>query len=390
MLSLLALTTILAFFSALAVSVGTSWPEQFPAHLVFALGAMPLIVGAMLHFVPVLSRSGPPHPLIARLPLPALCGGALASWSFISVDLWPWGVLLALGLALLAILSLLGWTVLRARRCLGRPHPGLWWYAAALGCLALGLVSAVVMVNWGPAYPALRLVHLHLNLLGFIGLTAVGTLQVLMPTALGKPDPAAAARLQKDLPSALVGVILIALGAGLSWVAWSPVLPFMFCGLGLVLWLETLQHLGRAWVVMAGWGLLIRHGAAASLAWAVLGLVAVSMLAVGHGGFFHATGWTGLAGNRAIMGFILAFMLPLVTGALAFLLPLWRRPGRQTAWHEFQRRRLGAYAGVRGALFVTAGLAVTLGLRLALLLAVPALAQFAWRLCDAKSWRQGE
>lgn len=388
MLTLLASTTVLAFFLALAISVGTSMPEQLPAHLVFALGAMPLITAAMLHFVPVLTRSGPPHPLIRLLPWPVLAGGALASLSFKSADLWPWGVLLALGTVLLAMLCLLFWALARGRRCLGAPHPGLWWYPAALACLCLGLLAAMVMVTWSEAYPALRLVHLHLNLLGFIGLTAVGTLQVLMPTALGRPDPGAAARLKKDLPSALFGVVLIASGAGLSWVAWSPMLPVLFWGMGLMLWLETLQRLGRAWWALAGLGLFARDGAAASLAWAGAGLAAVSLLAVGHSGLFHAIGWSGLAGNRAIMGFILAFMLPLVSGALAYLLPLWRRPGRQTAWHEFQRRRLGAYAGVRGVLFVTSGLAVTLGLRLALLLAVPALAQFAWRLFDRKSWQR--
>jgi hypothetical protein len=42
---------------------------------------------------------------------------------------------------------------------------------------------------WPAGYGALRLVHLHLNTLGFIGLTAIGTLHVLMPTVLGKPDP---------------------------------------------------------------------------------------------------------------------------------------------------------------------------------------------------------
>jgi hypothetical protein len=80
---------------------------------------------------------------------------------------------------------------------------------AALSCLLLALAGR----SWlGLLWPAglcglARLVHLHLNTLGFIGLTAIGTLHVLMPTVLGQPDPLVAQRLQPPVAvDALGGV----------------------------------------------------------------------------------------------------------------------------------------------------------------------------------------
>ena len=84
--------------------------------------------------------------------------------------------------ALLAATALGGWMLVRARRMFGPRHRGLDWYLAALGFLLLALL-AVVLMPWFPAQRAgLRLFHLHANLLGFVGLTALGTLQVLLPT----------------------------------------------------------------------------------------------------------------------------------------------------------------------------------------------------------------
>ena len=101
------------------------------------------------------------------------------------------------------------WVRQRGRRTLGRPHPGVAWYAAALGCLMLALLAILAGLVWPAAYPALRLAHLHLNTLGFIGLSALGTLQVLMPTVLGVQDPDAVQRLRGQLPWALTAVALV-------------------------------------------------------------------------------------------------------------------------------------------------------------------------------------
>ena len=82
---------------------------------------------------------------------------------------------------------------------LGPRHHGLDWYLAALSFLLLALLAIILMPLLPDQRNALRLFHLHANLLGFVGLATLGTLQVLLPTCMGKPDPGAALRLRSDL-----------------------------------------------------------------------------------------------------------------------------------------------------------------------------------------------
>ncbi len=360
-LPLLALWAVLAFSGALGVAGFSEYPRQLPAHLAFAAGAMPLIFAAMGHFVPVLTRSGNPPAAVARLPLLALAGGLGAAASFALPELWLRGPTLFALPALVAALALMAWIGARARGGLGSPHPGLWWYLAALACLVLALLAIPAMEVFPGARPGLRLWHLHLNTLGFIALTATGTLQVLLPTAAGRPDPGAAHRLKRDLPLALLGVLLVAAGSA-AGAAFGHLLSLM----GLALWLLPLLRLAAAWGALYGQVILRRDGPAASLGSALAGLI---LLSLSHG--------LGLAsGIEAIGGFFLAFLLPLVTGAVSQLLPVWLRPGRQDEWHSGMRASLSRYAGLRGASFVAAGLGWALGWKFAALLALPAMAQF--------------
>lgn len=372
LLHLLVINAVASFAVALAVGMAYDLPRQLPAHLVFALGILPLIFGAMGHFVPVLSRSGAPAVLIARLPLAGMAAGVVICLSFVRPGLWPWGPAGAAALAFLITLILAVWIVQRGRRGLGAPHPGLWWYAAACLCLALALAAAFGMAWWSDGYVWLRLAHLHLNTLGFVGLTALGTLQVLMPTAVGRPDPLAGPRLKRDLAPALLGVLLTAAGAALGAAGLPASAAGLVSFLGLALWLWPLLRLAAAWWRHFRPELLSAHGAPASLGWALLGLIVLSLLGPGHG----LGSPSPLDGGRAILGFVLACLLPLVTGAVSQLLPVWLRPGRQDAWHGEQRRRLGRYAGLRAGLFFTAGFLVVLGWRPAALLVIPALSQF--------------
>jgi hypothetical protein len=52
----------------------------------------------------------------------------------------------------------------------------------------------------------------------------------------------------------------------------------------------------------------------------------LGLLAVVLAGGAHGLGW--LPGRPAVGGFFVLFLLPLVSGALAQLLPVWRFPGR--------------------------------------------------------------
>lgn len=334
-----ALLTVLAAGSQVVPTLWAVAPAGW--HGLFALGALPMIFAALGYFVPVLTRTGPTPRLLAALPLLGLLTGASILLYFLgilpSARLWaPW-------LGLFPTLGLAFWIWHRCRACLGQPHPGLAWYAVALGFLALGLaavgVSALIPALSGP----LRLFHLHANLLGFMGITALGTLQVLLPTVAGGPDPAAAERLRRHLAPVTAGVLLIAVGAA----GWPP-LAVIGALLYLWPWAMLLRNASR---------LLRRHGSASALPLLAAALAGLG-LALGHG-MAHGLGLA--PGRAALPLYAIGFLLPLVSGALTQLLPIWLRPGPQREWHPSARRQLAWGAGLRGALLPVAGMMAATG-----------------------------
>lgn len=351
LLPLLAAAALLALAAAgIMLSAGLTGPP-LAAHLAFASGALPLIVAAISYFVPVLTRSATPGFAAWGPPLLAWVGGALAVHSF-ATDFSATRLGFAAALAGLATLILGGWTLDRTRRMFGPRHRGLDWYLAALGCLLLGLLAILLM----PLIPAernsLRLFHLHANLLGFVGITALGTLQVLLPTCLGQADPRASPRLRRDLKWATGGALLIALGASARWPAPLSMVAPTLALLGAVCYGAVILRMLRDWQVAFGAALLQAHGAAPSLAAAALGLLGLLAFGVAHG-----FGW--MPARPAIAGVVIAFLLPLVSGAAGHLLPVWLRPGVQGEWHHVLRARLCRGAGMRALFLLALGLAIT-------------------------------
>jgi hypothetical protein len=342
------LLPVSAAITAVAVAAALLLPGGDPTppalwHLVFAVGALPMILAAMTYFVPVLTRSGTAPRLLALAPLAALLAG-LGIFDFFHRGT-PVLRLASPWLALAAVAGFAAWLGLRWRACLGHPNPCLRWYAAALGCIAAGLAAVAASAAWPQHAHALRLFHLHINTLGFMGITALGTLQVLLPTVAGRPDPEAAVRLARDLKWSLGGALLIAFGAatvpalalaGALAYAWPP--------------LRLIGHAWREWrreVVAAGSVMPLLVAATA-------GLVAT----LAHGAM-HANGIA--EGRAALPLFVIAFLLPLVSGAAGQLLPIWLRPGVQGDWHGHSRQRLALGARLRGVLLLAGGMAAALG-----------------------------
>jgi hypothetical protein len=362
MLTLLVASTLVAFAGALLLLASGAVVPGAAIHLAFAAGIVPLILGAMIFFVPVLTRSRAPPPALRGVPLLALGAGWLAFFSFSLPVALASCYILAAAANLVAAVTLMVWIARRAARTLDAPHPGLYWYLAALLCLLLALTAILAMAIWPEQRPALRHVHLHLNTLGFVALTAIGTLQVLLPTVVGRADAQAALRLRQDLRWALAGTLLIAVSAWLAVLAW----------LGLALWLIPLARLAAAWWREFRREIFALHGAAPSLAAAMLGFVLV--LGVGA---LHALSW--FDAGPAIVAFLVLFLFPLVTGALSHLLPLWWRPEAPAAWHIARRALLARYGGLRALLFLTGGgIGVFTG-RAGLVIAALGLALFLWQ-----------
>src|SRR5512135_2359391 len=357
---------VLLVFAAMLGMVG-AWLLPFiydfhraaHVHLAFALGVMPLIMGAMTHFVPVLTRTRAAPRRVEGYALLAWCGGLLIVAFFVFALPEIFRVVAAL-LALAASLGLAVWQALRAREALGGVHPGARWYLAALACLAASLLAVLAMSLWPQQIIELKRLHLHLNLLGFVGLTAIGTLQVLLPTAAAQPDAQAAARLRSDLPAAFTGTLLVAAGA-----AWLPPLAWA----GALLWAWPVLHLSYAWLTHFRRHIFRLHGATPLLATALAGFIIA--LAAGSA---QGIGMADAVGVAHCFGF--AFLFPLVSGAAGQLLPLWLKPGQQTAWHAQARRRLTYASGVRAVLFLMAGLLALARIKWAGVLALGALLPF--------------
>jgi len=337
------------------------------AHLAFAVGIVPLIFAAVMHFVPVLTRSAEPDRRLASLPSVVQVTGLVA---VTAMQGWlPYSaVYVAAALDLLFSAVLLNWVALRARAALGTPHPGWRWYGTALGCLMLAL-SAILLIAVWPSYGrALRIFHLHLNTLGLVGLAALGTLPVLLPTALGQADPEAGGWLRRRLWLVASGALMVATGAAIAW-------PFAAPGTALIL-VAALGLLGQ-WGRRFGIWPLIRDGVTASLLAAVIGLLLTLVAGLLHG--------AGIVSARpSLLAWASGFLLPLVSGALSQLLPVWRWPGPQTPERLLMRRKLASSGAVRAGLFLSSALSLLAGMDVlgAALLAI-GLALFAIAVLQA-------
>lgn len=359
MLTGLALSAVAALAGAFMLPWLVVLQRGAHVHLAFAVGILPLILAAMSHFVPVLTRSREAETGVGVMLIVAYGAGLLAFAQFSAV-LFPLAASAAAGMALLAVAGFFLWAWQRGKAALGSPHPCLNWYLAALGCLMLALAAIHAMDVWPAQRLLLKRFHLHLNTLGFIGLTAFGTLQVLLPTVAGKQDMKAVQRLRNDLPYAFAGALLIAVGA-----AWAPWLAMA----GMMLWLVPVVRLALAWHSLFRAEILRVHGAAPLLAAALAGLVCA--LAAGA---LHGAGWRDPVAGAHL--YVFSFLFPLVSGAVGHLLPLWLRPGRQTEWHATARARLTFGSGIRALLFLASGLLLAAGYRWGIYLALAGLAAF--------------
>jgi hypothetical protein len=357
MLVYLGICAVLAFAAAVAALL-LAVPPAATFHLFFAAGAMPLIFGAVIHFVPVLTRSATPAPGIRLLPLPVQVAG-IATPLALGGLLPYWALHAAATAVALAAPVLLFWVTRRLRATLGAPHPGARWYGAALLCLFLAVSLVPVWLALPELRPALRLFHLHLNTLGFIGLAALGTLPVLLPTMLGQPEAGAAPRLLRDLPLAATGALLLAAGAAVA--------PWLALGGALLLGWVVVGNL-RAWHAAYGWK--VGAGGTASLLVATLGLLLLLLAGIAHG-----AGW--VAARPALAAFATLFLLPLVTGALSHLLPVWRFPGPASPQRAALASALTRGGRLRASCFLAGGLLVLFDIRAGLPFSAAGLLLFA-------------
>jgi nitrite reductase (NO-forming) len=220
---------------------------------------------------------------------------------------------------------------------IGRALPGrlsetVWFYVAAAAALlvgmGMGLWLAGGVAGSADAYLALRLAHVHLNVLGWVGLAVVGTQFTLWPTVLRtRMVPGLERAVRWSLPPLAAGLAVTAAGlatqrravalAGLAGYAGGLALalvPFVRTAL------RRPPHTAASWMLGAGMAWFVVAVAAD------LGALAASPRVVDLGGRV----------GRLVPAVVAGFALQTLTGALTYLLPVVFGRG------AYGNRRLGA------------------------------------------------
>ncbi|TFD61745.1 copper oxidase [Cryobacterium suzukii] len=227
------------------------------------------------------------------------------------------------------------------------------YYIAAAGCLVVGVTLGIWMAHPGNSaagdyYDRLYVAHIGLNLLGWVGLTVIGTVALLLPTVLRSrvlSTTRAAAR--PTLPTLLAGLVVLGAGAYAdSRIITAAGVLIYLVGFARVL-AELVGHVRRSPAVSySGWSIT------AALAW-------FAVCALGFGAVVvTATSWAdAAAGLKTLVPyFAVGFGGQIMIGALSFLIPVvlggGPRASKATAC-ELDRAGLFRASVVNGALVLT-------------------------------------
>ncbi|MDJ0377962.1 multicopper oxidase domain-containing protein [Cryobacterium sp. PH31-L1] len=198
----------------------------------------------------------------------------------------------------------------------GRFAPLVRYYIVSAVMLSGGVILGILMArldNGGEAYERLFIGHLGLNLLGWVGLTVIGTVALLWPTVLHTRVDVATVAAGSTLPVLAGGLGLLLAGclADQRLLVALGVLIYLVA-LGRVLW-EGIGHLRRApAVTFAAWSL------GAAQIWFALCTAGFGLLVV------LAPSWTAAAAGveTVVPYFAIGFAAQILLGALSYLVPV--------------------------------------------------------------------
>jgi nitrite reductase (NO-forming) len=190
------------------------------------------------------------------------------------------------------------------------------YYVAAAALLPVGVAIGVVLakVQADPWHVRLLVAHASINLLGWIGLTALGTLVTLWPTMLRtRIAPGAEAAARRGLPILLSGVVLSAGGALVD--------IRLIAVLGYVVYLAGLCVLAGSFVAVARSSApesYATYSVLAAMCWLIGCLVALVAVMITSGSWDHLD-----ARFTWFTPFLAAgFGAQLLLGALSYLIPV--------------------------------------------------------------------
>jgi len=313
---------VLAYLAAggvtLALGDRVALGDWLALHLVLLGATTNAIVVWSEHFAAALLRTAPVGERAATVRALALNLGIVAVLAGV-----PTGrTALAAAGAGLAGVVVLGHALTLASR-IARALPArlsgtVWFYVAAAAALlagmGLGLWLAGGVAGSADAYVALRLAHVHLNVLGWVGLAVVGTQFTLWPTVLRTHVvPGLESAVRRSLPPLAAGVAVAATGLATRHrpVALAGLAAYAAgLAVALVPFVRTARRrpprTAAAWMLGAG------------MAWLVVAVLAdLGALAAG-------APMADLDGRLAPLVPVVAagFALQTLAGALTYLLPV--------------------------------------------------------------------
>jgi nitrite reductase (NO-forming) len=287
-------------------------------HLVLLGAATNAIVVWSEHFASALLRTAPVGEWAATARALALNLGIVAVLAGV-----PTGrpALAAAGAGLAGVVVLAHALTLAARiaRALPARLAGTVWYyvaaaAALLAGMGLGLWLAGGVAGSADAYLALRLAHVHLNVLGWVGLAVVGSQFTLWPTVLRTHMvPGLEAAMHRALPPLAAGLAVAATGLATQQrlVALAGLAAYAAgLAVALVPFVRTARRrpprTASAWMLGAG------------MAWLVVAVLADLGAAAASARVAELDGRMA----RLVPAVAAGFALQTLTGALTYLLPV--------------------------------------------------------------------
>jgi hypothetical protein len=226
----------------------------------------------------------------------------------------PWLAVPAAALVFAAVAAHLTALALRLRRALPAPlRVTVHYYLAAAVALLVGVpAGAWMMVVEDTA--VLHLFHAHVNVLGWISLTVLGTVLTLWPTVLRTRMADGAVRAARTaLPLAVGGLVLL----GAALLAWLPLLA----AAGLALFAAAVVVIAVPAVTaarsrppssFAAWSI------AAAIGWLLVALAVSAARLLTAGDAAQAAA----AFGAVLVPLLAGFVAQVLIGALAYLLPV--------------------------------------------------------------------
>ncbi|MFI7542829.1 hypothetical protein [Actinoplanes sp. NPDC049599] len=215
-----------------------------------------------------------------------------------------------------AVVAHLAWLAGRLRAALpARFTVTVHYYVAAATALLTGIpVGAWMLVADDTGRPRLVLFHAHVNLLGWVTLTVLGTLLTLWPTVLRtRMADGAVAAARRALPPAVAGIVLL----GIAVLAWWP--PPAVGGLALIAAAVVVTAVpavraarGRTPASFSAWSIAAAGG------WLLVALGVDAWCLLSAAGPAAAADRFGAVLIPLLAGFVAQTLL----GALAYLLPM--------------------------------------------------------------------